>query len=303
MQNENTELKTLLGRLEEERENEGKEERRRKKRQRQAQYARDHIKQERRKRKQVIEININEGKDVIIEDDEDDKELELDIEEAIAKLEPTLQEYANLLRDDLVDYYALAEETSPEKGYKSGAGEMPPAGHHWVYVFLVNSRTGMSKVIKHFTKQPYNHASLSFDKSLTQMYSFTMAKAHGFTKENIYSSYNKNAEFSLYKIAVPQNALVAMKDAINNVQKFEEEYKYSTKGLLGFVFKRHQDKFNTKEKAMFCSQFVARMFATAGMKITDKNDYEIRPYDFARNKNFKFCYRGTVANFDPTKIR
>ena len=302
MQNENTELKTLLGRLEEERENEKKEERRRKRLQKQAQHARAAISTEGKKkqRKQVIEININEGKDVIIEDE--DEQLELDIEEAISKLEPTLQEYANLLRDDLVDYYALAEETKPEKGYKSGASEMAPAGHQWVYVFLVNSRTPMSKVIKHFTKQPYNHASLSFDKSLTNMYSFTMAQAHGFTKENVYN-YNKEAEFSLYKIAVPNNAVAAMKDAINNVEKFQVEYKYSTKGLLGFVFKRHQDKFNTKEKAMFCSQFVARMFATAGMKITDKNDYEIRPYDFARNKNFKFCYRGSVTNFDPTKVR
>ena len=110
-----------------------------------------------------------------------------------------------------------------------------------------------------------------------------------------------------YKIAVPNDAIIVMKDAIKNIEMIKdpkEKYKYSFKGLLGFVDTRHRDLYNSNERKMFCSQFVARMFATAGMKLFgDKKDYEIRPYDFARNKNFKYCYRGMIKNYDPRRVR
>lgn len=267
-----------------------------------------------KKRVKIVRINEKPKKNVKkvkvihgnkeIECDEDDLDEVFNLDESISRLEPMLQEYANLLRDDLEDLYGLLEAEQPQTGYKSGAESMPPAGHQWVYVFCVNAKLPTTRVIKHFTKQPYNHAALSFDKSLTNMVSFSIgAGNNGFVRENIHNVYKPDAEFSLYKIAVPNDALKVMKDAVNNVETFRDEYRYSFMGLLGFVFKKHQDKFNTREKAMFCSQFVARMFASAGMQIFNKQDYEIRPYDFARNKNFTFCYKGKVKNFNPARIR
>ena len=226
--------------------------------------------------------------------------------------DPVLAEYADLLYDEILDLeQILKEESAVVKdehkyvdGIKPGAEEMAPAGHQWVYVFIVNAKEITTKVIRHFTKQPYNHAALSFDKSLTNMASFVMGP--GFRRENI-KNYKPEATFSLYKIAVPNDAVIVMKDAVNNIEQIKdpkEKYKYSLKGLIGFIDKRHQAKYNTNEKKMFCSQFVARMFATAGMKVFgDKKDYEIKPYDFAKNKNFKFCYRGMVKNYNPGRVR
>ena len=231
------------------------------------------------------------------------------------------RKYADLLHEDFVDLYeeevgtleeileaeAVAaakeqEETNenPEKGYKEGAESVAPAGHQWVYVFIVDAKEWTSKAIKFFTKQPYNHAALSFDKSLTNMASFV---ATNFKRESI-KNYNPQAVFSLYKIAVPNNIAIVMKDMIANIEKCKDQYKYSLIGLLGFIDKRHARLYNNRKNAMFCSQFCARMFASAGMKVFgDRPDYTIKPYDFAQNKNFKFCYRGTAKHYNPAKVR
>ena len=205
-----------------------------------------------------------------------------------------LCEMAMLLEDEEHD-----NKDNGREGVKEGAGELAPKGHQWVYVFIVNAKEITTKVIRHFTKQPYNHSALSFDKSLTNMASFVFPS---FKRENIHN-YKPEATFSLYKIAVPNEVVLVMKDAVNNIEKAKKDYKYSVIGLLGFIDQRHQAKFNSRENAMFCSQFVARMFATAGMPVFNRPDYTVKPYDFAKNKNFKFCYRGTVKNFDPNRIR
>ena len=228
--------------------------------------------------------------------------------------EAFIREYQDLLRDDLIDLEMMLEaeqamaEDDDKTGneYKSGADDMAPAGHQWVYMFLVNAKLPTSKIIKWWTKKPYAHSALSFDKSLTRMASFSIGEDHnGFVWENLRSTYKPDASFSLYKIAVPNKAVIVMKDAIKNIEQCkDEQYKYSSKGLAGFVFRRHAKLFNTDQHKMFCSQFCARMFASAGMKIFgDRPDYTIHPYDFAKNKNFKFCYKGLVKNYDPSRVR
>ena len=212
-----------------------------------------------------------------------------------------LNEMKSLVCDNVLseEEELAAKKELKTDGVKKGASEMAPAGHQWVYVFIVNSKLPTSKVIKHFTKQPYNHSAISFDKSLTNMATFSGTT---FMRENVHK-HKPEATFSLYKIAVPKDIVIVMKDTVDNIEKCKKDYKYSFKGLFGFVFKRHQARLNNRENAMFCSQFCARMFATAGMPIFSKPDYTIRPYDFAKNKNFKFCYKGTVKNFDPSRIR
>lgn len=226
------------------------------------------------------------------------------------------EKYAEYLNEDYVNLYeeidaleklleAETEINSKEvensgSSYKEGAESVAPAGHQWVYVFIVNAKEITTKIIRHFTKQPYNHSAISFDKSLTNMASFV---APSFKRESI-KTYKPEATFSLYKIAVPNDAVIVMKDAISNIEQTKEDYKYSILGLLGFIDKRHARLYNSRKNAMFCSQFVAKMFATAGMKIFgDRPDYTIKPYDFAKNKNFKFCYRGNVKNYNPAKVR
>ena len=67
--------------------------------------------------------------------------------------------------------------------------------------------------------------------------------------------------------------------------------------------KKYQEKMGSRQGVLFCSQFVARMFATAGMPVFSKPDYKVQPYEFMKNKKFKFCYRGSVKYYNATKVR
>ncbi|MDF2713668.1 MAG: hypothetical protein K0R28_593 [Paenibacillus sp.] len=61
-----------------------------------------------------------------------------------------------------------------------------------VYILLTDTGTWLSKMIKAYTKEPFNHASLAFDEDMQEVYSF--GRKHesnpflgGFVKENLLS--------------------------------------------------------------------------------------------------------------------
>jgi hypothetical protein len=41
-----------------------------------------------------------------------------------------------------------------------------------VYILLTNTGSFLTKLIKLYTKKPYNHASIAFDYELSEVYSF-----------------------------------------------------------------------------------------------------------------------------------
>ena len=58
-----------------------------------------------------------------------------------------------------------------------------------VYVVLTQTGTLVSSIIRRYTKDPYNHASIAFDRSLDVMYSFGRKHRYnvlnnGFIEEN-----------------------------------------------------------------------------------------------------------------------
>ena len=60
-----------------------------------------------------------------------------------------------------------------------------------VYILLTDTGSLLTKLIKLYTKKPYNHASISFDFELSEVYSFGRKKVEnpfhgGFVKEKIY---------------------------------------------------------------------------------------------------------------------
>ena len=225
----------------------------------------------------------------------------------VETLKDLLNDEENTYTQVLAEAEDQENDVDIDSNVKAGASEMPPAGHKFVYVFCVNSKDLAGEVIVKVTRKVFNksaaaaHVALSFDKSLTKMYSFVVGQ--NFRVENLHVTYKPDATFSLYKIAVPNDVYTAMQDAVKNIEQTRDQYTYNLRGIAGFFFKKHQDKFNTKEKALFCSQFVARMFATAGMPVFAKEDYKVQPYEFAKNKKFKFCYRGKVKHFQPSRVR
>jgi hypothetical protein len=166
----------------------------------------------------------------------------------------------------------------------------------WVYVLIIDSKSAFSKAIKGVTKAPYNHSSISFDKSLSNMYSFNTG---GFIIEDLKKTYIPDATFSLYRTNVSKKIIDNMKRLADKVFSEEDKYRYNWAGLGGVLLKREVKRDN----AFFCSEFVAYLFQSAGLDIFGKPISLVKPYDFAKNKNFEFVYRGKVKNFNPSKIK
>jgi hypothetical protein len=166
----------------------------------------------------------------------------------------------------------------------------------WVYVLLIDSKSNFSKMIKKVTETPYNHSSISFDKTLTKMYAFNVK---GFLMENLKETYIPDATFSLYRTKLDKNVIGRMKKLADKVFSEGEKYTYNWAGLGGVMLKREVKRDN----AFFCSEWVAYLFANGGADhLFSKPVSLVKPYDFAKNKNFEFVYRGKVKNFEPSRV-
>jgi len=167
-----------------------------------------------------------------------------------------------------------------------------------IYVLVSNTKSRVAKVITNVTNTPYNHASISFDKNLNNMYGFNMNG--GINIENLYENYAPDATFSLYRINVPIVHFQSMKQKAEAMYSHRDEYKYSFKGLISYLTGKQITKSN---KEFFCSQFVTWLFESNGIKIFKKPAWKVSPYDFATNKNFQFIYRGKVKNYHPDRVK
>src|SRR3954463_3084448 len=93
----------------------------------------------------------------------------------------------------------------------------------YVYILLTDTGTLFTKSIKKYTKAPYNHASISFDAELTELYSFGRKNPNnpingGFVKEDIFTgTYSKYPETTcvIYKLEVSERDIEKMKRVLN----------------------------------------------------------------------------------------
>lgn len=170
--------------------------------------------------------------------------------------------------------------------------------YRYVYVLIINSGSGFSKVLKRFSGDPYNHASISFDKSLSKMYSFN-ANVNGMVAEDLKRDYIPEANFSLYRTRVTRKQYDEMKAIAEEMLSDKEKYKYNFKGLAGVLLNKPMGG----ENEFYCSEYVAYLFQKVKAPFFNKDVSLIKPYDFAKNKFFNFCYRGTVKGYSPDRVK
>ena len=94
--------------------------------------------------------------------------------------------------------------------------------HIPVYIVLMHTGTLMSNLIKKFTNAEFSHCAISFDLSLTEMYTFgrkfdSNPLLGGFKKDSVKSDFfkNRNAPYSLYMVLCTKNEVDRMKNRLN----------------------------------------------------------------------------------------
>lgn len=166
-----------------------------------------------------------------------------------------------------------------------------------IYILLTDTGTLFTRIIKSFTKKQYNHASISFDAELSEVYSFGRKNMRnplngGFVQENVKAGLFKNADCMIYSLTVTNEQYEKMKDYVRKIESKKEDYRYNFIGLFGFIV----NKPIKREKAFFCSQFVASVLKNGNVHF-NKTVSLIAPHDLEDIDGVKPVYEGRLNDY------
>ncbi|MDH6363180.1 hypothetical protein M2139_000155 [Enterococcus sp. PF1-24] len=167
-----------------------------------------------------------------------------------------------------------------------------------IFILLTRSDTYISKMIYLATADKYTHASISFDKNLGSLYSFSRKKVDyplpaGLIKENLLKGYYEKCTAmpcALYEIKVPKKKYHQAKREVEKMYHNEEMYRYSIIGLIlckfGFAFPR--------KTHYFCSQFVSEILQKNEILDLPKEPSLMRPSDYMSVPELTCLFEGTL---------
>ncbi|MEI2663289.1 hypothetical protein [Rossellomorea sp. LJF3] len=175
----------------------------------------------------------------------------------------------------------------------------------YIFILLTDTGTLFTKSIKKYTKAPYNHASISFDRELTELYSFGRKHPNnpingGFVKEDIFQgTYSKYPHTTcvIYQLEVTDRDIVKMKRVLNVFKRSRKKFLYNILGVFGVSMNEPVEFSNS----YFCSQFVAEILQRSGIKLWDKLPALITPEDFRKHPHFHLVYEGKLCDYEPIK--
>lgn len=123
-----------------------------------------------------------------------------------------------------------------------------------------------------------------------------------FVKEDInaglFEDVRDTASYSIYVTFVTKKELDLMKEKLNYFLIRKDELKYNFTGLIKHTLGMESER----EDAYFCSQFVDTILKSSGKTYFNRHSSLVKPYDFARHKDFYFVAKGLLKNYDKEKV-
>lgn len=167
-----------------------------------------------------------------------------------------------------------------------------------MYILLTNSGSFLTKLIKLYTRKPYNHASIAFDNELSEVYSFGRKTARnpfigGFVKEEVRAGLFTHADCAIYSFTVTEDQMQKLKHYLQEIEAQKKHYRYNFLGLFGVMFNKPIDR----KKAYFCSQFVATLLIECNINHFEKPPSLIAPHDLQKVCKFQFVYEGKLKEY------
>ncbi|MFD3259055.1 hypothetical protein ACE3MQ_10645 [Paenibacillus lentus] len=172
-----------------------------------------------------------------------------------------------------------------------------------VFILLTNTGTLFTRIIKGYTRAPYNHASISFNRELSELYSFGRKSPNnplngGFVKEDIktgtFSKY-PNTTCVIYELRVSEREVEKMKRVLHIFIRSRNKYLYNILGVVGIALKEPVEFSNS----YFCSQFVAEILDRSGIKLWNKLPALVTPDDFRQSDRLHLIYEGKLSEYEP----
>ncbi len=169
-----------------------------------------------------------------------------------------------------------------------------------IYVLMTRTGTGPAIVIRLFSRMEYNHASISGDAALNQLYSF----CRNYTYVPFPASFNKEfigegtfGKFpvipcEIYEIPLTEEQYSHFQCMIDHFITCRSLYSYSVIGLLRVKMQIESELRNK----FVCSQFVAYVLEECGVKL-DKDSSLYSPDDLRYLPDAKLIYRGELNRY------
>ena len=155
-----------------------------------------------------------------------------------------------------------------------------------VYIVLSQTGTVLSRILKLYTRAPYNHSSIALTEDLEVMYSFGRLDPYnpfrgGFVQESAsFGTFKrfKNTRVMVVEAEVTDKAYGELCEHIRAMLKARTEYHYNYVGLLLAAIRIHRAKRN----CYYCSEFVRAMAIEAGVEGAEAIPPIVKPMHLLR---------------------
>lgn len=167
-----------------------------------------------------------------------------------------------------------------------------------LYIVFTDTKTNLSRMIRNCTGSPFAHASLSFSKDLSRMYSFGRKEANnafigGFVKEDVRDHLFQRADCAVCKLQVDEYSYGRIWEYVQKMEREQDSFRYNFTGLFAIAINYNFSRKN----AYFCSQFVAEALAAGGICPVDKPAALISPWDLFSTSYTELIYRGMLKEY------
>ncbi len=172
-----------------------------------------------------------------------------------------------------------------------------------VYIVLSQTGTALSRILKLFTRAPYNHSSISLDEDLHSMYSFGRVNPYnpfigGFVRESpddgTFKRF-KNTRVMVLEFEVSPRAREEFGVLLGEMLRERARYHYNYLGLLLAALRIHREKTD----CYYCSEFVKAMAQKLGLDGVESIPPIVKPIHFLGLGNHKTVYVGKLRDYIP----
>ena len=171
------------------------------------------------------------------------------------------------------------------------------------YVYVVVSRTPTStgKIVRKFLKEKYNHASISLDPDLIQMYSFcrfaiSNPLVGGIVRESVFTltiGHEEDVPIKVYRIPVTIAKYELIKKNIYDIYNDIEGYYYNFLQAIGLISNKKYSIYKT----YICTEFVMETLRHGGVNLTTLESYQITPTDICDIMKKYIFYSGNLKDY------
>ncbi|UOQ87155.1 hypothetical protein [Gracilibacillus salinarum] len=167
-----------------------------------------------------------------------------------------------------------------------------------VYLLFTDTGTLLSRLINLCTNSNLNHASIAFDSSLTEVYSFGRKRTYnpwsgGFVQENLRTPFFRRSQCAIYQLTIPDETYYLLKQRIEKIEAETDHYRYNLLGLFGVLLNLEWQR----EQAYFCSEFVATVLNEAGIYMAEKPACLVKPQDLKEWEALQLIYHGELIAY------